>query len=76
MACHGGEILYAPSVLGIENLWESAFSEGVKFLIDLMYALMFSFEYELRMGINKTYEDLGAETFWNLTSKDLFSRPE
>ena len=48
----------------------------MKFLIDLMYAMLFSFEYEQQMKTNRTYEKLGAETFWNLTRKDLYRQPE
>lgn len=76
LARHGGEFLFAPAARGVENLWESMFSTGVKFLIDVLYAMMFSLEYDERMKINRMYEKLGAETFWNLTRTDLFGRPE
>lgn len=61
------EYLYAATVYGMHRMWECAFATGVKYLIDLMFAIMFSADFERNMELNNEYEQLGNATYWNLT---------
>lgn len=61
------EYLYAATVFGLHRMWECAFATGVKYLIDVMFAVMFSADFERNMAMNSEYEQLGNATYWNLT---------
>lgn len=68
------EYLYAASVFGMHRMWECAFAAGTKYLIDLMFAMMFSANFHDNMELNKVYETIGNATYWNLTRE--FRTPE
>lgn len=67
------EFLFAPSSAGSSSMWLSIYASGVKFLCDLLFAVMFSDCYSQNMELNKIYEAHGSDTFWNLTDNPWIS---
>lgn len=63
------EYLFAPSSEGSTSMWMSLYASGVKYLCDLLFAVMFISCYRENAHLNKIYEEYGLDTFWNLTSK-------
>ena len=62
------EFLYAPTALGMDRMWSSTFFTAAKYLLDLMYAIVFCGEYNSNMALNQRYETIGAAAFWGLNS--------
>lgn len=62
------EYLFAPSGSGSSSMWLSTYSTGVKFLCDMLFAIMFSDGYTQNMELNRIYEEHGSDTFWNLSA--------
>lgn len=60
------EFLYAPTAQGMDRMWTSTFFTAAKYLLDLMYAIVFCGEYNSNMCLNHRYETIGAATFWGL----------
>lgn len=64
------EFLYAATAFGMDQMWSSAFFTAAKYLLDLMYAIVFCREYSGNMLLNQRYETIGASAFWGLTPKE------
>ena len=64
------EFLYAPIALGMDRMWSSTFFTAAKYLLDLMYAIVFCSDYNSNMALNQRYEAIGAATFWGLNSQE------
>ncbi len=47
------------------EMWSLKFTTSVKFILDTMFACLFSKNYEACMKLNESYEQLGKE-FWNI----------
>lgn len=62
------EFLYAPITQGMDRMWTSTFFTAAKYLLDLMYAIVFCGEYNSNMALNQRYETIGATTFWGLNA--------
>lgn len=60
------EFLYAPTAQGMDRMWTSTFFTAAKYLLDLMYAIVFCGEYNSNMCLNQRYETIGAAAFWGL----------
>lgn len=64
------EFLYAHTSLGIDRMWNSTFFTAAKYLLDLMYAMVFCGAYNENMALNQRYEAIGAAAFWALNSRE------
>ena len=69
----GDEMLFAAGAdenrVGIDAYWSVCFSASVKFVLDLIFGMEFSYEYEKNMKLNEIYEDIGEKNFWGLKKK-------
>lgn len=63
----GNEFLYAASSQGMNEFWSALFFTSVKYLLDLLFGLEFSYKYEENMRLNQTYEQIGKDKLWSLS---------
>ena len=64
------EFLYAPIAQGMDRMWTSTFFTAAKYLLDLMYAIVFCGDYNDNMALNQRYETIGAAAFWGLNAAE------
>lgn len=63
---YGNEALYAATERGIEDLGTVMFSSSVKYILDIMFCMTFSEQYEENMKMNEAYEKIGRDKLWAL----------
>lgn len=63
------EFLLAAAPWGMDRLNSPAFFTSAKYLLDLMFAIIFSAQYETHMARNKRFDAIGDNFFWALTDR-------
>lgn len=64
------EALYAPIAQGMDRLWTTIFFTASKYLLDLMFAMVFNAQYSSNMSLNQRYEAIGGAAFWGLSKQN------
>lgn len=67
LSAWGDEFLYAASSQGMNEFWSAVFFTSAKYLLDLLFGLEFSYQYEENMRLNQTYERIGKDKLWSLS---------
>ena len=60
------EFLFAATSGGMDKMWSNTFFTAAKYLLDLMYAILFCGDFSDNMSLNRRYETIGKEYFWGL----------
>ncbi len=60
----GDEFIYAAGAERFDEFWTAMFFSSVKYLMDIMFGMEFSANYEKCMKLNEDYEKIGAEKLW------------
>lgn len=60
------ECLLAFYARGTDRMWANSFFTSCKYLLDIMYAIMFVERYDENMVLNRDYEAIGEVSFWSL----------
>ena len=60
------EFLFAATSDGMDKMWSNTFFTAAKYLLDLMYAIVFCGDFSDNMSLNHRYEDIGRASFWSL----------
>ncbi|MCM1498679.1 MAG: MurR/RpiR family transcriptional regulator [Clostridium sp.] len=63
----GDEFIYAAGTEVLDEFWTAMFFSAVKYLLDVMYGMEFSANYEQNMKLNGEYEKSGGEMLWALS---------
>lgn len=71
----GDEFIFAAGSEGAEEFWTSMFFSSVKYILDIMYGMEFSANYENNLKLNAEYEKIGVEKLWAL-SGDIWDNKE
>lgn len=66
LATWGDEFLYAASSHGINEFWSAVFLTSVKYILDMLFGMEFSYRYDENMQLNQTYERIGKDKLWSL----------
>lgn len=70
LANMGDEFVYAATTKSIEAFLTPTFISSVKYILDIIWALEFSYDLDKNINLNKTYEKKGESYFWGLL-KDI-----
>ncbi|MDE6760990.1 MAG: MurR/RpiR family transcriptional regulator [Lachnospiraceae bacterium] len=66
----GDEFIYAAGAERLDEFWTAMFFSSVKYLLDIMFGMEFSANYEQNMKLNEDYEKIGAEKLWALSNNE------
>ncbi|AGF55513.1 DNA-binding MurR/RpiR family transcriptional regulator [Clostridium saccharoperbutylacetonicum] len=62
----GDEFLHAVTTEYVEGLQISAFSTSVKYILDVLFCLTFTKQFETNLQLNRSYEKIGKSKLWAL----------
>lgn len=65
----GDEFIYAAGTERFDEFWTAMFFSSVKYLLDILFGMEFSANYERNMRLNADYERIGAEKLWALSNE-------
>lgn len=66
LARYANEVLVAVTNERIEEFWVSMFASSSKYLLDMLYSVVFSMDYSVNMERNRRYEAFGRAELWPL----------
>lgn len=72
IASYADELLYAAGQKKVEEFWNSMFFASAKYIMDILYEMEFSRQYEENLRLNKKYEQSGAKLLWGLVDDSDF----
>lgn len=57
-----------------DEMWTVKFITSVKYLLDVLFGILFSSDYERNVSLNEEYEKQGEQSLWNLKSNSDIRR--
>lgn len=62
----GDEVIYAASEKNLYEFSTVIFSSSVKYILDILFCMIFVKQYKENMNLNKKYEKIGRDKLWAL----------
>lgn len=69
IAKYADEVLAAAGTEKVEEFWTSMFFASGKYLLDILYGMEFSRQYQENLSLNQKYEQAGEKILWGLKEK-------
>lgn len=66
------EYLFASAPKTFQEFLFPAFYSSVKYILDILWGIEFSMEYEKNINLNKVYDKIGEKALWGLLKKDNY----
>lgn len=63
------DFLFASAPKTFQELLFPAFYSSVKYILDILWGIEFSMEYDKNIALNKTYDKIGEASLWGLLKK-------